>query len=393
MTNFTLFILALANASVVVGMGLLTPSILLIKNHFSANAESVQLLLTYYMIAAGLGQLIFGTLSDFYGRKPILVLGGFLFFAASLLSIFASDLIYLLILRTFQGLGAAACMSMARVIITDSFKKAEAAEKLSLMTAIMVIFPLISLILGGFIAEAIGWIGVMYIFVIFGLIIFIFAFVKISESKVVRAKNLRINHIYLSYVTVLKNSKFLNLMLISSIQVGVFFSSFGYMPYEFGRLGISPLEFGFWLSFTGVGYFFGNILNRHYASILGLEKLIIVGSALSLISYLSMLFMHLNNFVSPLYIAVPVILFGLGNGFTVANCIIGAVSITGNNSGTATGVAGALQMSSGGVIGILVIFMGGANSFLVCLIIINLLCITAFVSSVINYRGVTLIKV
>ena len=392
MNNFTLFILALANASVVVGMGLLTPSILLIKNHFSANAESVQLLLTYYMIAAGLGQLIFGTLSDFYGRKPILVLGGFLFFAASLLSIFASDLIYLLILRTFQGLGAAACMSMARVIITDSFKKAEAAEKLSLMTAIMVIFPLISLILGGFIAEAIGWIGVMYIFVIFGLIIFIFAFVKISESKVVRAKNLRINHIYLSYVTVLKNSKFLNLMLISSIQVGVFFSSFGYMPYEFGRLGISPLEFGFWLSFTGIGYFFGNILNRHYASILGLEKLIIVGSALSLISYLSMLFMHLNNFVSPLYIAVPVILFGLGNGFTVANCIIGAVSITGNNSGTATGVAGALQMSSGGVIGILVIFMGGANSFLVCLIIINLLCITAFVSSVINYRGGTLIK-
>ena len=141
-----------------------------------------------------------------------------------------------------------------------------------------------------------------------------------------------------------------------------------------------------------LGFVFGNILNRHYASILGLEKLIIVGSALSVVSYLSMLFMHLNGFLSPLYIAVPVILFGLGNGFTVANCIIGAVSSTGNNSGTATGVAGALQMSSGGVIGILVIFMGGANSFLICLIIINLLCITAFVSSVINYRGVTLIK-
>ena len=390
--NFTLFILALANASVVVGMGLLTPSILLIKSHFSANAEVVQLLLSYYMVAAGLGQLIFGTLSDIYGRKPILILGGFLFSAASLFSIFASDLIYLLILRTFQGLGAAACMSMARVIITDSFKKAEAAEKLSLMTAIMVIFPLISLILGGFIAEAIGWIGVMYIFVIFGLIIFVFAFFKISESKVDRVENLGINNIYLSYVTVLKNSKFLNLMLISSIQVGVFFSSFGFMPYEFGRLGISPLEFGFWLSFTGVGYFFGNILNRYYASILGLEKLIIIGSALSVLSYLSMLFMHLNGFLSPLYIAVPVMLFGLGNGFTVANCIIGAVSTTGNNSGTATGVAGALQMSSGGIIGMLVIFMGGANSFLVCLLIINLLCITAFVSSVINYRGSAMVK-
>ena len=37
------------------------------------------------------------------------------------------------------------------------------------------------------------------------------------------------------------------------------------MPYEFARLGVSPLEFGFWLSFTGIGYFLGNILNRNYA--------------------------------------------------------------------------------------------------------------------------------
>ena len=384
--NLTLFILALANASVVVGMGLLTPSILLIKNHFSANASVVQLLLTYYMVAAGLGQLIFGTLSDIYGRKPILLLGGFLFAAASSVSIIAPDMMSLLFLRTLQGLGAAACMSMARVIITDSFKKAEAAEKLSLMTAIMVIFPLISLILGGFIAETIGWIGVMYIFVLFGLIILTFSLLQIAETNVDKVTSLRINQIYLSYVTVLKNSKFLNLMLISSIQVGVFFSSFGFMPYEFGRLGISPLEFGFWLSFTGVGYFFGNILNRHYAAILGIEKLIVVGSALSAISYLSMLFMYLNNFLNPLYISLPIVFFGIGNGFTVANCIIGAISTTGKYSGTATGIAGALQMSSGGIIGAFIIFMGGANSFLICLVIINCLCLVAFFASVFNYR-------
>ena len=61
---------------------------------------------------------------------------------------------------------------------------------------------------------------------------------------------------------VLKNTKFLNFTFIGSIQTGVFFSSFGFMPYEFARLGVSPLEFGFWLSFTGIGYFLGNILNR-----------------------------------------------------------------------------------------------------------------------------------
>ena len=153
MVSIIIYILALANASVVVGMGLITPSILIIKNDFNVSAETVQLVLTYYMLAAGLGQLIFGTLSDRYGRRPILLMGGFLFAASSIISIFSPNILSLLFLRVIQGLGAAACMSMARVIITDSFEKTEAAEKLSLVTAIMVIFPLISLILGGFIAE------------------------------------------------------------------------------------------------------------------------------------------------------------------------------------------------------------------------------------------------
>ena len=131
--DFTIYILALANSSVVVGMGLITPSLLIIKNDFNVSAEIVQLVLTYYMVAAGLGQLISGTISDRFGRKPVLLAGGLLFGLSSMLSIFSHSIIPLLFLRVIQGLGAAACMSMARVIITDSYKKTEAAKKLSLL--------------------------------------------------------------------------------------------------------------------------------------------------------------------------------------------------------------------------------------------------------------------
>ena len=151
-------------------------------------------------------------------------------------------------MRVIQGLGAAACMSMARVIINDSFNKTEAAEKLSLITAIMVIFPLISLILGGFIAQTIGWVGTMYVFFIFGLIILTGSVYNISETKITKINNLNFSKITNSFLDVLKNTKFLNFTFIGSIQTGVFFSSFGFMPYEFARLGVSPLEFGFWLS-------------------------------------------------------------------------------------------------------------------------------------------------
>ena len=389
MKNNYLFILvlALANASVVVGMGLITPSITILKADFNLTSDMVQLTLTVFIIAAGIGQLVFGFLSDRYGRRPILLTGSFLFFASSITSVFSPNILFLLFMRFIQGLGAAACMSMARVIINDSFNKTEAAEKLSLITAIMVIFPLISLILGGFIAQTIGWVGTMYVFFIFGLIILTGSVYNISETKIAKINNLNFSKIANSFLDVLKNTKFLNFTFIGSIQTGVFFSSFGFMPYEFARLGVSPLEFGFWLSFTGIGYFLGNILNRNYASKYGIEALIIFGSFFSFLSYFSMLILNLNAFTHPLYISIPLIVFGLGNGFTVANCIIGGVSTTGNNSGTATGIAGALQMSSGGVIGSIIISFGGDKNFVVCLLFVISLCLFALILSVFNFKN------
>ena len=386
-SNLFILVLALANASVVVGMGLITPSITIIKADFNLTSDMVQLTLTVFIIAAGIGQLVFGFLSDRYGRRPILLTGSFLFVVSSITSVFSPNILFLLIMRVIQGLGAAACMSMARVIINDSFNKTEAAEKLSLITAIMVIFPLISLILGGFIAQTIGWVGTMYVFFIFGLIILTGSVYNISETKITKINNLNFSKITNSFLDVLKNTKFLNFTFIGSIQTGVFFSSFGFMPYEFARLGVSPLEFGFWLSFTGIGYFLGNILNRNYASKYGIEALIIFGSFFSFLSYFSMLILNLNAFTHPLYISIPLIIFGLGNGFTVANCIIGGVSTTGNNSGTATGIAGALQMSSGGVIGSIIISFGGDKNFVVCLLFVISLCLFALILSVFNFKN------
>ena len=386
-SNTFILILALANASVVVGMGLITPSITIIKADFNLTSDMVQLILTIYIIAAGIGQLIFGILSDRFGRRPILLTGSLLFVLSSIVSVFSPNIMFLLIMRIVQGLGAAACMSMARVIVNDSFNKTEAAEKLSLITAIMVIFPLISLILGGFIAQTLGWVGTMYVFFIFGLIILTGSVYNISETKIEKLNNLNFLKITNSFLVVLKNTKFITFTLIGAIQTGVFFSSFGFMPYEFARLGVSPLEFGFWLSFTGIGYFLGNIINKNYASKYGIEALIIFGSFFSFLSYFSMLILNLNAFTHPLYISIPLIIFGLGNGFTVANCIIGGVSTTGNNSGTATGIAGALQMSSGGLIGSIIISYGGDKNFVICLLIVIFLCLIALILSLFNFKN------
>ena len=385
--NSSVIVLALANASAVIGMTLITPSLPMIRYDFKLSADITQFILTFYLIFVSLGQLICGTLSDRYGRRPVLLIGSILFAVGGVLAMYAPNINMLLFFRILQAAGAAACLSMARVIVNDSYEKNEAAEKLSLLTAVMVIFPNIALILGGAIAETIGWRGSMGVIFIFGCFLFFGTLFLVPESNSQKTIKLDYKKISNSYTEVLKNKTFINFTIVSSIQTGIFFSLFSFMPYQFYRLGVSPLEFGFWLSFTGLGYFAGNMINRKYASKVGISKMCFLGCIGSLIALGVMLLCYLYGLTNPLSIALPLFMFGLGNGITVANSLIGAISSAGKNSGTATGITGAISMASGGVIGSIIISSGGDASFFIALSIIIILGIFAVYISSLIFRN------
>ena len=143
--SHAILILALASASAVIGMTLITPSLPMIRFDFKISADTTQLILTFYLIFISIGQIFFGTLSDRYGRRPILIYGSILYCIGGLLAMYSPNIQFLIFARIVQASGAAACMSMARLIVNDSFEKNEAAEKLSLITAIMVIPSLLCL--------------------------------------------------------------------------------------------------------------------------------------------------------------------------------------------------------------------------------------------------------
>ena len=173
LNRFAIVILALANAGSVIGMTLITPSLTMIKSNFEASADKTQLILTSFIFFVAIGQLLFGTLSDKLGRRPIIIFGAFLYSIGGLLAIISPYIEFLILMRIIQGLGAAACLSMARVIVNDSFQREEAAQKLSFITAVMVIFPNVALISGGIIADTIGWRGSMFTLSIFGFFLFL----------------------------------------------------------------------------------------------------------------------------------------------------------------------------------------------------------------------------
>eukprot|EP01039_Chlorochromonas_danica_P013827 gene13828-16065_t len=119
--------------------------------------SSVQLSLVVFFCAMAVGQLVYGPLSDAYGRKPPLVFGLGLFATATLGCAIAPDINTLLALRVMQGLGACSGMTIARAVVRDQLTGADAAKLLSLMILVWGVSPLFAPLMGSLTLRLGGW--------------------------------------------------------------------------------------------------------------------------------------------------------------------------------------------------------------------------------------------
>ncbi|MGB1921541.1 MAG: MFS transporter, partial [Candidatus Puniceispirillaceae bacterium] len=102
-----IWVLVLAVSSSNIGVSLLSPAVPLIRQSFLATADQVQLVLTGFMMALGIGQLIAGTLSDRFGRRPVMLVGSALFLLGGVGAFIATSIDMLVLMRVLQGAGAA----------------------------------------------------------------------------------------------------------------------------------------------------------------------------------------------------------------------------------------------------------------------------------------------
>ena len=122
-----------------------------------ADANRMQLILTAYMGGFAVMQLVYGPLSDMIGRRPILLIGLFVYTAGTLLAIFAHSFEVLLVARTIQGLGGAAARVLAVAIVRDRFAGRDMARVMSLVFMIFIIVPVIAPATGTFFLMLGSW--------------------------------------------------------------------------------------------------------------------------------------------------------------------------------------------------------------------------------------------
>ena len=362
------------------GLTILTPILPVMAESLGVSTAAVQGLLTAYLIAIAVGQLVCGPISDRYGRRPVMIGGTILYCLGGLATSLTTDIDFLTLWRVVQGLGAAACMAMGRAIVNDVYERSEAARQMSTISMVLAIAPALSMVFGGIIAEAAGWQATMALLSGIGALVFVAAWYLVTETNQHRVSAISLRSLFTAYRSVLSNPLFLCWTLTSGMQIGVFFVLNSVLAYQYSRHGYSMAEFGLWFALTPFSYLIGNSFNRSWFVARGIERAAFIGCSLSLASMLSLFFTQALGMTHAFSLALPCAVFGFSNGIIVANTTVGAISALSRHVGTGSGIVGAWQMATGGIAGAIIIALGGAHNFSIAAGALVIMCIVSVAS-------------
>lgn len=146
------------------------------------SATAVQVTLTAFLLGLATGQLVFGTLSDRYGRLRPLVVGLVICALASAATVFAPTIEVLIGARFAQGFAGAAGMVIGRAIIADLATGKAAARALSLMMIVVGVAPVIAPLAGGFLVGPIGWRGTLAVILVLSTLMLVAVLAIVRET-------------------------------------------------------------------------------------------------------------------------------------------------------------------------------------------------------------------
>ncbi|MFE7190927.1 multidrug effflux MFS transporter [Kitasatospora sp. NPDC057595] len=200
------------------------PGLPAIADDFGAEPAAVQLTLTFSMFGVAAGQLIFGPLSDRFGRRPPLLVGLVLYTLASLVCVVAPNLPVLIAARFVQGAAGAAGLVIGRAVARDRFEGVAMIRFLASITLISGLAPILAPLFGAQLLRVTSWRGTFGALVALGLLLALVAFGALRETLPASAR--RGGGLAATLRTMgglLRDVPFLGLLLTSTFAFGALF--------------------------------------------------------------------------------------------------------------------------------------------------------------------------
>ncbi|QMV73331.1 Bcr/CflA family efflux MFS transporter [Comamonas piscis] len=244
----------------------------------------VQLTLTVFLLAMGLGQLLLGPIVDAFGRRRPLLAGLLAFALASLWASQAPSIGILLTSRFVQGLAGALTLVVVMSSVRDVAKGARAAQLFALLMTIEGLAPVLAPAVGGYVDVHYGWRGVMLVLAAMGLLVLLNSAVALPETLPRAARlPLRLRAVASTYARIASDRSFLlpALALSSAFFVLFIYIAGASLVYQ-QRFGLSPDRFGLVFGATGVAVLMGAVTSVKLVQRAGVARLAVIGAMLML---------------------------------------------------------------------------------------------------------------
>jgi MFS transporter, DHA1 family, multidrug resistance protein len=316
-----------------------------IGRDLQADAAHVQLTLATFMFGMGIGQLIYGPLSDRYGRRKPLMWGVALYVLSSLGCALAPRIEALIALRFLQALGGAAGPVIARAVVRDLFSGSDIARVLSIMTLVMGAAPILAPLLGGAVLAAAGWRANFYVLTVVGVCAAVLAHRQLPRTPVLQP-TAALGH---NLLRLLKDTRFVTSALAGASAQVTLFAYISSAPFVFMQLRqVDAHEFALLFGCNAAGFISATQSNR-----LLLRRFTIAGIARAAAVW--MCIAHVGLFAAT-YLGVDTLTFAgtlflcvIGMGLVFPNSTALALQGHADIAGLASSVLGAVQFGTGAI--------------------------------------------
>jgi DHA1 family bicyclomycin/chloramphenicol resistance-like MFS transporter len=340
-------LLALMMATAAIATDMYLPAFPAIRTAFDASAQSVQFSLSVFLWGNAAGQLIFGPLSDRYGRRPVLLVGLAAYALASFGCALATDISGFLAYRLVQGAAAASGPVLVRALINDRLAREQAAQMLAVLTGMMAFAAMLSPIAGGWLVQHFSWHSIFYSIGAFGVLLLIAVAANTRETLPAekRLTALGPGEIVRGYYEIGRQLRFWCYVAPPSL---LFAGAFAYVVINsfllIETLGIAEQYYGVTYASAAMFFVIGSFAGNRLVRRLGVERAIAFGLILAVGTALAAVAASTLFQLNLMLVVIPGIAVFFCTALILPAAMSAAVSLFPRRAGTASAVAGFTQL-------------------------------------------------